>query len=186
MLTRKEKEEQIDELREKFGRATSVFVADYRGIPVKKLEALRVGLRKAKASDSEFRVAKNSVLKRASEGGPVEGLKGHFKGTTSVAISFGDPAALAKTLVDYAKENEKFQLRSAILDGEVLDAAGISTLATLPSLDELRGQLIGLLMAPASKLARLLNEPGAQIARVVAARSEGGAGTAEATPEGGE
>ncbi len=174
MLTRKEKEDQIDELREKFGRATSVFVADYRGIPVKKLEKLRVGLRKANASNSEFRVAKNSVLKRASEGSPVEGLKGHFKGTTSVAISFGDPAALAKTLVDYAKENEQFQLRSAFLDGEVLDVAGISKLATLPSLDELRGKLVGLLLAPASKLARLLNEPGAQIARVVSARSENG------------
>jgi len=115
------------------------------------------------------------VLKRASEGGPMEGLKGHFKGTTSVAISFGDPAALAKTLVDYAKENEQFQLRSAYLDGEVLDAAGISKLATLPSLDELRGKLIGLLQAPASQLARLLLEPGAQIARVVSARETAGA-----------
>ena len=172
MLTRQEKEEQVTELREKFDRATSVFVADYRGITVKKLEALRVGLRKASASSSEFRVAKNSVLKRASEGGPVEGLKGHFKGTTSVAISFGDPAALAKTLVDYAKENEQFQLRSAILDGEVLDAAGISKLATLPTLDELRGKLIGLLQAPASQLARLLNEPGAQLARVMAAKGK--------------
>jgi len=170
MLTRQEKEEQVNELREKFGRATSVFVADYRGIPVAKLEALRKGLRKASASNSEFRVAKNSVLKRASEGGPIEGLKGHFKGTTSVAISFGDPAALAKTLVEYAKDNEKFQLRSAILDGEVLDEAGISTLATLPTLDELRGKIVGLLQAPASKLARLLNEPGAQIARVVSAK----------------
>jgi len=171
MLTRKEKEEQVTELRAKFERATSVFVADYRGIPVAKLEALRKGLRASKASQSEFQVAKNSVLKRASEGGPVAGLSGHFKGTTSVAISFGDPAALAKTLVDYAKDNEQFQIRSAILDGEVLDAAGISTLATLPSLDELRGKLIGLLQAPASKLARLLNEPGAQIARVVSASS---------------
>ena len=174
MLTRKEKEDQVNELREKFGRATSVFVADYRGIPVAKLEALRKGLRKAQASNSEFQVAKNSVLKRASEGGPVEGLKGHFKGTTSIAISFGDPAALAKTLVDYAKDNEQFTLRSAMLDGEVLDPAAISQLATLPSLDQLRGKLIGLLQAPASKLARLLNEPGAQIARVVSAK-----GTAE-------
>lgn len=176
MLTRKEKEDQVAELREKFGRATSVFVADYRGIPVKKLEALRKGLRKSSGSTSEFQVAKNSVLKRASAGGPIEGLHGHFKGTTSVAISFGDPAALAKTLVDYAKDNEQFQLRSAVLDGEVLDAAGISKLATLPSLDQLRAKLIGLLQAPASQLARLLNEPGAQIARVVSAKgADGGA-----------
>lgn len=179
MLTRKEKEDQVNELREKFGRATSVFVADYRGIPVAKLEALRKGLRKAQASNSEFQVAKNSILKRASEGGPVEGLKSHFKGTTSIAISFGDPAALAKTLVDYAKDNEQFQLRSAMLDGEVLDPAAISQLATLPSLDQLRGKLIGLLQAPASKLARLLNEPGAQIARVVSAKGSAAEGSAE-------
>lgn len=175
MLTRKEKEEQVAELKDKFDRATSVFVADYRGITVAKLESLRKGLRKVAAAQGEFQVAKNSVLKRASEGGPIEGLKGHFKGTTSVAISFGDPAALAKTLVDYAKDNEQFQIRSAILDGEVLDAAGISRLATLPSLDALRGKLIGLLQAPASQLARLLNEPGGQLARVMAAKGKEGA-----------
>lgn len=172
MLTRKQKEEQVAELREKFDRATSVFVADYRGIPVAKLEGLRKGLRAAKASDSEFRVAKNSILRRASEGGPIAGISRHFKGTTSVAISFGDPAALAKALVDYAKVNEQFQLRGAVLEGEVLDSAGIATLATLPTLDELRGKLIGLLQAPASQLARLLNEPGAQLARVMAAKGK--------------
>ena len=90
--------------------------------------------------------------------------------TTSIAISFGDPVALAKTLVDYAKENEAFEIRSALLDGEVLDSAGIAKLATLPSLDEIRGKLVGLLQAPAGKLARLLKEPAGQLARVVAAR----------------
>ncbi|MFK7898032.1 MAG: 50S ribosomal protein L10 [Myxococcota bacterium] len=176
MLTRQQKEDQVAELRDKFGRATSVFVADYRGLGVKKMEALRGGLRDAEASESEFRVAKNSVLRLASEGGPAEGLKEHFTGTTSIAMSFGDPVALAKTLVDYAKENEKFELRSAMLDGEVLDVADISKLATLPSLDELRGKIVGLLQAPASKIARILNEPGGQVARVVAAKSEAGDG----------
>lgn len=117
-------------------------------------------------------MAKNSILRRASEGGPIAGISRHFKGTTSVAISFGDPAALAKALVDYAKDNEQFQLRGAVLEGEVLDSAGIATLATLPTLDELRGKLIGLLQAPASQLARLLNEPGAQLARVMAAKGK--------------
>lgn len=176
MLTRQQKEDQVAELRDKFGRATSVFVADYRGLGVKKMEALRGGLRSSEASESEFRVAKNSVLRLASEGGPAEGLKEHFTGTTSIAISFGDPVALAKTLVDYAKENEKFEIRSAMLDGAILDLSQISTLATLPSLDELRGQIVGLLQAPASKIARILNEPGGQIARVVAAKSKLGDG----------
>jgi len=170
MLTRQQKEEQVAELKDKFARATSVFVADYKGLGVKQMEALRGGLRGAEASESEFRVSKNSILRLASSGGPAEGLQEHFSGTTSIAMSFGDPVALAKALVDYAKVNEKFELRGGILEGELLDQAGIATLATLPSLDELRGKIVGLLQAPASKLARLLNEPGAQIARVVAAR----------------
>jgi len=177
MLTRQQKEEQVAELKGKFDRATSVFVADYRGLGVSQLEALRGGLRTAEASESEFRISKNSLLRLASAGGPAEGLQEHFTGTTSIAMSFGDPVALAKTLVDYAKDNEAFELRGGLLDGEVLDGAGIATLATLPSLNELRGQIVGLLQAPASKLARLLNEPAAQMARVVAAQgaTEGGA-----------
>ena len=174
-MTRQQKEEQVAELKDKFERATSVFVADYRGLGVQQMEDLRGGLRKAEASDSEFRVAKNSLLKLASDGNSVEGLQEHFKGTTSIAMSFGDPVALAKTLVDYAKDNEDFELRSAVLDGEVLDVAGIKHLSTLPSLDELRGKIVGLLQAPAGKLARLLNEPGGQLARVVSAKgSESG------------
>jgi len=176
MLTRQQKEEQVAELKDKFERATSVFVADYKGLGVAQMETLRGDLRKAEASESEFRVAKNSVLRLASNGGPAEGLQEHFSGTTSIAMSFGDPVALAKTLVDYAKDNEAFELRSALVDGEVLDDAGIKHLSTLPSLDELRGKLVGLLQAPAGKLARLLNEPGGQLARVVAAKGaeEGG------------
>ena len=169
MLTREQKEEQVAELHDKFERATSVFVADYSGLAVKQIEALRGGLRKAEGSDSEFRIAKNSVLRLASEGGPVEGLKEHFTGTTSIAISFGDPVALAKTLVDYAKENEAFEIRGGLLDGQVLELAEISNLATLPSLDVLRGKIVGLLQAPAGKLARLMNEPAGQLARLVAA-----------------
>ena len=170
MLTREQKEEQVAELKGKFERATSVFVADYQGLGVAQMEALRGGLRSVEASESEFRVTKNSVLRLASAGGPAEGLKEHFTGTTSIAMSFGDPVALAKTLVDYAEDNEAFELRGAVLDGEVLDEKAIAKLATLPSLDELRGKIVGLLQAPASKLARLLSEPGAQVARVLAAQ----------------
>jgi large subunit ribosomal protein L10 len=170
MLTRQQKEEQVAELQDKFTRATSVFVADYSGLSVIQIEALRSGLRKAEGSEAEFRVAKNSVLRLASEGGPAEGLKEHFTGTTSIAMSFGEPVALAKTLVDYAEENEAFEIRSGLLDGQVLEPKEISNLATLPSLDELRGKIVGLLQAPAGKLARLLNEPAGQMARIIAAR----------------
>jgi large subunit ribosomal protein L10 len=179
MLTRGQKEEQVAEFRDKFERATSVFVADYRGLDVPQMEALRGGLREAEGSEAEFCVAKNSVLRLASTGGQAEGLQEHFQGTTSIAMSFGDPVALAKTLVDYAKENEAFELRSAVLDGKVLDTKEISTLATLPSLDELRGKIVGLLQAPAGNLARLMTEPAGQMARIVAAR-ESALGSGEA------
>ncbi len=172
MLTRQQKEDQVAELRDKFERATSVFVADYRGLDVSQIEELRGGLREVEASQSEFRVAKNSLLRLASEGGPAEVLKEHFTGTSSIAVSFGDPVALAKTLVDYAKKNQAFELRGAVLDGEVLDTTEISRLATLPSLDELRGQIVGLLQAPAVQLARLLMEPAGQLARIMAAREK--------------
>jgi large subunit ribosomal protein L10 len=87
-----------------------------------------------------------------------------------VAIAYGDPVRLAKILVDYAKQNEIFQIRGGMLDGRALDKADIATLATLPSLDELRGKLVGLLQAPAANLARILAAPGAQLARLVEAR----------------
>ena len=176
MLTRQQKEDQVAELKDKFGRATSVFVADYKGLGVDQMETLRGDLRKAEASESEFRVAKNTVLRLASAGSPAEGLSEHFAGTTSIAMSFGDPVALAKTLVDYAKQNEAFEIRSAVVDGEVLGDAEIKHLSTLPSLDELRGKIVGLLQAPAGKLARLLNEPGGQLARVVSAKGAEGSG----------
>ena len=179
MLTRTNKEEQVAELKDKLGRATSVFVADYRGLGVSEMEALRGGLREAEASESEFRVAKNTLLRIASDGSQAEGLKEHYTGTTSIAMSFGDPVALAKVLVDYAKEHDAFELRGGLLDGEVLDPAEISKLATLPSLDELRGKIVGLLQAPDVKLARLLTEPTGQTARLVAAREK-------ALAEGGE
>ena len=171
MLSRAKKEEQVAELRDCFGRATSIFVADYRGLTVGRVNELRSKLRGSEAGGRvDYRVSKNAVLRRAVADSPVEGLKDCFAGPTAVAISYGDPASLAKVLVDYSKANEVFELKGAFLDGRCLDENEIATLATLPSLDELRGRLVGLLQAPAGKLARLLKEPGGQLARLVDAR----------------
>lgn len=172
MLTRTDKESMVGELREKFSRATSVFVAEYRGLDVGRIDSLRRKLRAEPAGAYEYRVTKNTLLRRAAEGSSVETIVQHFKGPTAVAIGFGDPVRLAKILVDYAKDNEIFQLRGAMLDGKALGKADIATLATLPSLDELRSRLIGLLQAPAGQIARLAAEPAAQLARVIAARSK--------------
>jgi len=172
VLTRAQKEEQVAAMREKFDRATSVIVADYRGLNVPQVEKLRSQIFTEGGGDYEYQVVKNSVLRLAASGHATEALTEHFVGPTAVAISFGDPVGLAKLLVDYAKEHEAFELRGGFLDGNAIGTAEIATLATLPSLDELRGKLVGLLQAPATKLVRLLNEPGGQLARLVAARKE--------------
>jgi large subunit ribosomal protein L10 len=170
VLTRTQKEEQVSELNEKFSRAKSVYVADYRGLNVAAADNLRQRIRKGGAGDFEYRVAKNSVLRRASADLDVAGLVSHFEGPTAVAISFSDPVGLAKILSDFAKDHEVFELKGGLVDGEVIDTAQIAALAKLPSMDALRGMIIGLLLAPATKLVRLIAEPGAQLARLVEAR----------------
>ena len=170
MLTRAQKEEQVAELKDKFGRATSVYLADYRGIDVQSVNALRAKIRREGEGEYEYRVTKNTVLRRAAEGSDVAGITDRFQGPTAVALSFGDPVGLAKILVDFAKEHEVFELKGGVLEGRAIDAGEIGTLATLPTLDELRGKIVGLVQAPATKLVRLFNEPGAQLARVLNAR----------------
>ncbi len=170
MLSRARKEEQVAELKDVFGRASCVYVADYRGIDVQSVNQLRSRVHKEGGGDYEYRVTKNRVLKLAVEGSDVAGLSGHFTGPTAIAVSFGDPAGLAKILDEFAKDHDAFELKGGVVDGNEVTPDDIAKLATLPSLDERRGKLVGLLQAPASKLARLLNEPGAQIARVASAR----------------
>jgi len=174
MLTRAQKEEKIAELKDLFGRAKCVYVADYRGIDVESANELRRRVRREGEGEYEYRVSKNRLLKLAAEGSDVAGISEQFEGPTAIAVSFGDPAGLAKILEDFAKDHDAFELKGGLLDGAPIGKAEIATLATLPSLDELRGKIIGLLQAPAGKLARLLNEPGAQLARVVQAKSKEG------------
>jgi large subunit ribosomal protein L10 len=172
MLTRAQKEEAVSTLSDKFSRATSVVVADYRGLGVSDVDELRSKLRSATDGETEYQVAKNSLLKLAANGSTTEVLSEHFVGPTAVAISFGDPVSAAKVLVDYAKDHDKFEIKGAMLDGKALDQTEFAKLATLPSLQELRGKLVGLIQAPAGKIARLLNEPGGQLARLVMARKD--------------
>ena len=173
MLTRAQKTEQVGELREKFARATSVYVADFRGLDVQSLNKLRRRIRSEGRGAYEYRVAKNTILRRAADGSPVAGIVSHFEGPTAIAISFGDPVGLAKIMTEFAKDNEKLTLRGGLLDGKPVDVAEIGTLATLPTLEALRGKIIGLILAPATKLAQLVAEPGAQLARLVEARRGG-------------
>jgi large subunit ribosomal protein L10 len=171
VLSRAQKVEQVAELQEKFGRATCVYVADYRGVAVEKVNQLRRRVRREGSGKYEYRVSKNRVLKLAADGAGVASISKHFRGPTAIAISYGDPVGLAKILCDFAKDHEKFELRGGLLEGTAIDAKDIAKLATLPGIDQLRAQLIGLLQAPAAKLARLMLEPGAQLARLAGAKS---------------
>jgi large subunit ribosomal protein L10 len=172
MLSRAQKEAAVAELKDKFARANSVIVAHYRGLDVASVDKLRDKLRADGPNGYEYHVVKNSLLRIASEGNDVAVLRPHFKGPTAVAISYADPVKLAKALVDYAKDNDKFALRGGMLAGRAIDSKEIATLATLPSLDALRAQLIGLLQAPARKILGVLQAPGGQLARLASARSQ--------------
>ncbi len=172
MLTRAQKEAQVSELRERFGRAASVFLADYRGLDVQSVDQLRRKLRVEGDGSFEYRVVKNRLLKRAAEGLEAASLCEHLDGPRALAFSFGDPVALAKLLVDYAKEHEVFELKAGVVSGRSVGPSEIATLAMLPTLEQLRGQLVGLLQAPAGKIARVLAAPASQLARLLDARRE--------------
>ena len=121
-----------------------------------------------RSAGGRVKVAKNRLVKLALEGTDAKGIADLLKGPTCLAFS-ADPVAAPKIAVKFAKANEKFVILGGAMGTTVLDAKGVNALADLPSLDELRGKLIGLLQAPASKIARTLNEPGAQLARVFGA-----------------
>ncbi len=170
MLTYAQKQEAVGELQDKFARAKSVFVVDYRGLDVQAVNELRSKLHVEGNGDYEYRVVKNSVLRRAAEGSEAAHLAEHFNGPTAIALSYGDPVSLAKTLVGYAKDHQAFELRAGLLEGRPIDTAEITTLATLPGLDQLRATLVGLLQAPAQKIAAVLVAPAGQLARLAEAR----------------
>jgi large subunit ribosomal protein L10 len=170
VLSRAQKQEQAEEIKDKFSRATCVYLADYRGIDVESVNRLRRRIRVEGGGDYEYRVVKNTVIQRAAAETDMAGISGHFEGPTAVAISYGDPVGLAKILAEFADEHDVFEIKAGLLEGSPIEADEIRKLATLPSLEALRGMIVGLLVAPATKIARVVSEPGAQLARVLAAR----------------
>ncbi len=129
--------------------------------------------RRVKEAGGTVKVAKNKLVKLALKDTPAGGVADLLKGPTILAFS-QDPVAAAKAAVKYAKENDKLVIIGGAMGAKVLDADGVKALAELPSLDEIRAQLIGLLNAPATKIARTLKEPGAQLARLVKAKAAKG------------
>ena len=156
MLTRQQKNEQIEALRNKVAGANSLIAVDYRGMTVDNANTLRAKLRAAGGKQIEYRVTKNTLLTIATRGTPHEPIAMHLQGPTAIAIAFEEPSAMAKVLVAYAKENEKFRIKGGVVDGELVDPAGVAVLAQLPSKLELRGMLAGTLQSPLRNLAGTL------------------------------
>jgi large subunit ribosomal protein L10 len=164
-VERAEKQEFVTAMRATFEQNAAVIVAHYAGLTVADMQKLR---HQAKQAGVSVKVAKNRLAKIALDGTQVASIAGLLKGPTLLAYST-DPVAVAKVAVDYAKANEKLVVLGGAMGATALDANAIKTLATLPSLDELRAKLVGLIQAPATKLAQLANAPAAKLARVFAA-----------------
>lgn len=164
-MNRNEKQAFVASLRDSLEGKKLVVVTQQTGLTVAEVTDLRAKMR---AAGANYKVIKNTLARLAVQDTSVAPLGDYFKGAVALAFS-DDPVAAAKVAVEFAKTNKKINVVAAALDGKLLDDASVNALAQLPSLDELRGKLIGLLQAPMSKIARTVKEPGAQLARVAGA-----------------
>jgi large subunit ribosomal protein L10 len=169
-MNRTEKQELIDELHKELQSSPHAVLVDFRGLSVPAATEFRKRMR---ASGSRYRVVKNSLALRAVKGTALEKIESKFEGTTGIAYTADDPVALAKVLVDFAKDHPALSVKAGVVSGsQLLDAEGLKTLSTMPGLPEMRARLLGLLQEPASRLVRLLGTPGNQLARVMKAHQD--------------
>lgn len=164
-MDRAQKAELVASLNQVFSETSVVVITRNLGLTVAQVTDLRTRMRSAGAS---FKVAKNRLARIALEGTPYAAIGDMLVGPTALATS-SDPVAAAKVAVEFAKTTDKFEIVGGAMGGTVLDLNGVKALAELPSLDELRGKIVGLINAPATKLVRIVSEPAAQLARVVSA-----------------
>ena len=167
-MDRSQKTEAVAELNRTFGEVGVVVVTRNLGMTVKQSTDLRNKMRDAGAT---YKVSKNKLAKIALDGTDYGSLGELLVGPVGLATSV-DPVAAAKVAIDFAKTTDKFEIVGGAMGAQALDAEGIKALASLPSLDELRAKLVGLLVAPATKLATITQAPAAQIARVLSAYAE--------------
>ena len=164
-MDRSEKQQLITSLHETLKKAELVVITQQSGLTVAEVTNLRRQMRQAGAG---FKVTKNRLARRALEGTKFEGLSPMFTGPTAIAYS-ADPVAAAKVAVGYANSNEKLKIVGGAMGSQVLDPNGVKALATLPSLNELRSKLVGMLKTPATRVATVLQAPAGQLARVLGA-----------------
>ena len=166
-MDRAQKQEHIKLLNNLVENQSFIAVTHYKGLSVKELEELRLQAREAGAG---FKITKNRLMKIAISGTKFECLSEMFKGPTAIAYS-EDPVAAAKVCANFSKDNDDLVILGGALDGEVMDVIQLKNLAKLPSLDELRGKIVGLLCAPASSIAILTKAPSEKLARLFMAKS---------------
>lgn len=164
-MDRSQKAEAVAQLNSVFNEVGVVVVTRNRGLTVAQSTELRSKMREAGAS---YKVAKNRLAKLALKDTDYEGIEEFLSGPTALAWS-QDPVAAAKAAVDFAKSNDKLEIVGGSMGTQVLDEAGVKALASMPSLDELRGKIVGLVNAPATKVAQVVNAPAAKLARVFGA-----------------
>lgn len=169
-MDRAAKEALVTQLHTVFANTGTIVVAHYAGLSVAQMTEYR---RRMKDAGGSVKVAKNRLAKLALRDTPPAGLADYMTGPTCLAYS-DDPVAAAKVAVSYAKENEKLVILGGAMGETILDPNGVKALAEMPSLDELRGKIVGLIQAPMAKIIRTVNEPGAQLARVIQAKSAAG------------
>ncbi|MCC2677788.1 MAG: ribosomal protein [Pseudobdellovibrio sp.] len=156
-MLRADKDTDIKLISEKLAKAKGAFVVDFKGMKVEQVTNLR---KKLHAAESEMKVVRNTLAKRAFKDHPkVEGaFDTTMKGTNAIVFAFNEVVGVAKTLADFSKDVEALKIKTGIMDGEALDANKIKFLATLPGKDQLRAQLLCLMKEPSARLARVLNE----------------------------
>ncbi|MGB1896953.1 MAG: 50S ribosomal protein L10 [Parvibaculales bacterium] len=169
-MDRAAKEELVSHYNGIFENAGVIVVTHYSGLSVPDLDELRHQMADVGGT---VKVTKNRLVKLALAGTPNESVGEFFIGPTAIAFS-DDPVAAPKVAANFAKANDNLKIIGGIMDGNVLDADGVKNLASLPSLDELRGQLVGLINAPATKIAGVLQAPAGQLARVIGAKAAEG------------
>jgi large subunit ribosomal protein L10 len=163
-MRKEQKTALVAEITEGLGRASIAIVSEYRGMTAGEATEVR---RKLRAVRGELRVAKNTLIRLAIKDTAFSQLDGQLGGPVGLILSFADPVELAKTVTGMRELGEKFKVRGGVLDGKPLSSEEIQALAALPPREVILAQLLGLLMAPATQVVRLLNEPGSALVRVI-------------------
>ncbi len=167
MMNKESKKNYIQEMKKVFSSSEAVMIAQYQGLNVTELDKLRKELRE---KGILFKVTKNRITKIAIKDSPVKELEKYFTGPKAAAMS-SDPITTAKILTKFAKTHNKLKIVAGFMDGKVLDEKEVAIIATLPSLEEARAKIVGILASPAQKLVSILLAPGSKIANLARAKS---------------